>query len=152
MSVAVPTRRRAGLPARSRPAVETPPPAAAPRRRVRPRTSRLRAGGVAWLVVVAALLGGIVTVQVAALRANIELGRLNDQAAQLRTENQNAAAEIAVLENGARIERFARKRGMTLVVPAAGDVLTLAAPHRRAAARHHAASGPPPSRGRRPPR
>jgi cell division protein FtsL len=103
-------------------------------------------------VVVAALLGGIVTVQVAALRANIELGRLNDQAAQLRTENQNAAAEIAVLENGARIERFARKRGMTLVVPAAGDVLTLAAPHRRAAARHHAASGPPPSRGRRPPR
>lgn len=150
MSVAAPARRRTGSPAPTRPKAEPQAPAAAPRRRTRPRTTRLRAGGVAWLVVVAALLGGIVAVQVTALRSNIELGRLNGQAAQLRTENQNTAAEIAVLENGARIERFARRHGMTLVVPTASDLLSLGTAHHRAAVTHRTRPQTHPA-GRRPP-
>jgi cell division protein FtsL len=153
MSVAVPARRRAGSPARSRPAVERPATAAPPRRRSRPRTTRLRAGGVVWLVVVAALLGGIVAVQVEALRANIELGRLDDQAAQLRTSNQNAAADIAYLQNSARIDSFARRAGMVRVVPSAADVLTLGTPRHAAwPARHTGPVIQPRSSGRRAPR
>lgn len=153
MSVAAPARRRAGSPARSRPAVERPATAAAPRRRPRPRTTRLRAGGVVWLLVVAALLGGIVAVQVEALRANIELGRLNDQAAQLRTDNQNTAANIAYLQNSARIDSFARRAGMVRMVPSAADILTLGAPRHTAwPARHTGFAIEPRSSGRRPPR
>ncbi len=153
MSVAAPARRRAGSPARSRPAVERPAAAAPPRRRSRPRPTRLRAGGVVWLLVVAALLGGIVAVQVEALRANIELGRLNDQAAQLRTNNQNTVANIAYLQNSARIDSFARRAGMVRVVPSAADMLTLGTPRHAAwPGRHTGFATEPRSSGRRSPR
>lgn len=137
----------AAAPARARP---QPGPAARqaageiarPARAARPRARRLRAGGVIWIALVAVLFGGIVAVQVTALRANIELGRLNARAGQVRSHNQLLLAELATLENPYRISALARRMGMIRTVPDAADILTLA-PSSGARTAHRPALRPP---------
>jgi hypothetical protein len=53
------------------------------------------AGGVVWIVAVAVLLAGIVAVNVAVLRLNLNLDGVNRQRAQLKADNAALAAKLA---------------------------------------------------------
>jgi cell division protein FtsL len=104
MAVAVPARphRAKSRPTpRARPARRTPA-RAAPRRRV--------AGGVVWIALVALLLVGIVALNVAALRLNLETQRLDERKERLLGENAAAASELSALAAADRIEAAARER------------------------------------------
>jgi cell division protein FtsL len=93
-----------------------PTPAAPPRPRARANARPRLAGGVAWIVLVAALLAGIVALNVAALRLNLEVQRLNEEKKQLATENAGSASELSTLAASARIEAMARRK-LGLVAP-----------------------------------
>jgi cell division protein FtsL len=71
---------------------------------VRPRV----AGGVLWIVLVAVLLSGIVAVNVAALRLNLESQRLEERKERLIAQNVEAASELSALASAARVEATAR--------------------------------------------
>jgi cell division protein FtsL len=68
-------------------------------------------------VLVAVLLVGIVAVNVAALRLNLETQRLEEQKEELLGENAAAASELSALAAADRIEAAARER-LGLVAPA----------------------------------
>ena len=85
----------------------TAPAPRAPRAPPRARRRGL-AGGVVWILLVAALLAGIVAVNVAALRLNLESQRLEEQREQLRDDNASAASELSSLASAARVEAAAR--------------------------------------------
>lgn len=82
-----------------------------PRRRQRtaPRARRFH-GGVVWIVVVAALLAGVVAVNVAVLRLNVELDQLGIERAQLKADNARLRARLSSASAGMRIETEARAR------------------------------------------
>jgi cell division protein FtsL len=100
-------------PARAPVRPHQPPPTAPPRERRRSapaRQSRPRvAGGVVWIALVALLLAGIVAVNVAALRLNLESQRLEERKQDLLAENATAASELSSLTSAARIEEVARR-------------------------------------------
>ena len=96
--------KRAARPA-ARP---TPRPAATPNTRTRPASRPRVAGGVLWIVLVAALLAGIVALNVAALRLNLEVQRLNEKKDELTARNAAAASELSSLSTSARVEAIAR--------------------------------------------
>lgn len=113
-------------------AVAAPAPARAPRRRAapgaaapRPAAQRRRrrapgirlTGGILWISAFALLAAGIVAVNVAALRVNMSLGRLDKQELQLRAENAALASQVSSASSAERIETAARKLGL---VPAPG--------------------------------
>ncbi len=98
----------APAPARPRRAAPKPRPSAparrAPDRRTR-RAARPRiAGGVVWILLVAVLLAGIVAVNVAALRLNLESQRLEEQRDKLAAANAQTASELSSLAAAARVE------------------------------------------------
>jgi Tfp pilus assembly protein PilN len=102
----------------------------APGRRERARRERLRrrilAGGVAWIVVVAVLLAGVVAVNVADLRLNLRLDGLDRQRAQLRADNAGLSSQIASARNTGRIVVQAQQRaGLVPADPATTRYLTL---------------------------
>ena len=73
----------------------------APRRRV--------AGGVVWIGVVAVLLAGVVALNVAVLRLNVQLDELGQERTQLRADN----AELQLgdrVQGRVRAHRDARER------------------------------------------
>ena len=111
MSVAVSAR----APARSRATSEQAAPRAVPRRRVRPR--RMTAGGAVWVVVLAALLGGIVALNVAALRDSIDVNRLQAHAQQLQDENRLLRNQVTNLSSPTSIGVAAQKLGMVPADP-----------------------------------
>jgi cell division protein FtsL len=94
------------------------PPHVTPRSRIRPRrrSTPLVAGGVAWIVLVAALLAGIVALNVAALRLNLEAQRLEDRKQELRAQNAAVASELSSLATAGRIEAAATEK-LGLVAP-----------------------------------
>ena len=94
-----------------------PGPAAAPRPRARPIARPRLAGGVVWIILVAALLAGIVALNVAALRLNLEVQRLNEEKEDLAIENASGASELSSLAASARIEAMAHRK-LGLVAPA----------------------------------
>ena len=81
--------------------------------------------GVLWVLVIAALLGGMVAVNVAALRNSIEAGRLSGQVAGLRAENQSLQSHVAEQSGIGRISSLARQLGMVPSQPLKGDFLRL---------------------------
>jgi hypothetical protein len=89
--------RRAAAPAPARPARQ---PARRPRPVARPRV----AGGVVWIVLIAALLAGIVALNVAALRLNLETQRLDQRKDELLTDTAAAASELSSLGAATRVE------------------------------------------------
>ncbi|HEY1370587.1 MAG TPA: hypothetical protein VGF23_25885 [Gaiellaceae bacterium] len=91
---------------------------AAPVRKPRAAPRRGVAGGVIWIVCVAALLAGVVALNVAVLRLNMGVDRLDRQKTQLRFENQALASELSSAAAAARIENRARAAGL---VPAGPD-------------------------------
>lgn len=108
----------AAAPARARPQRAAPAPAPrtrprpqrAPARRPRPVARPRVAGGVVWIVLVAALLAGIVAVNVAALRLNLQSQRLEERRQELVADNVALASELSGLGAASRVESAARGR------------------------------------------
>jgi cell division protein FtsL len=96
---------------RRRPAEQPRPrakPSPAPRRRAatRPRL----AGSVAWILLVAGLLAGIVALNVGVLRLNMEAERLEEQRNDLVAHRDAMSAELSRSAAAARIESIALNR------------------------------------------
>ena len=110
---------------RSQPARRPARPRSAPRARARP----LVAGGVLWIVVVAALLAGIVALNVAVLRLNVQVEQLEGQRDKLASKRNALQTEISTAAAGGRIETAAVER-LGLVAPESTTYLELKRPRR----------------------
>jgi cell division protein FtsL len=92
----------------------------------RPVRSRGVAGGVVWIVFVAALLGGVVALNVAVLRLNVQLDGLAREKQELRAGNNDLASRLAGLEASGRIESLARSQlGLVPAEPGQTTYITL---------------------------
>jgi cell division protein FtsL len=80
----------------------------------RERARRPMAGGVLWIVVLAAFLAGIVAVNVVVLQLNVRLDDLTRQRAELRADNAKLRAQLSSAAANARIARDAHD-GLGLV-------------------------------------
>ena len=100
-------------------------PRTAPRARARP----LVAGGVLWIVVVAALLAGIVALNVAVLRLNVQVEQLDAQRDKLASKRDALQTEISTAAAGGRVETAAVER-LGLVAPESTTYLELKRPRR----------------------
>jgi cell division protein FtsL len=69
---------------------------------------RLLAGGVFWIVLFGALLAGVVAVNVAVLRLNLELDGVSRERTELKADLANVRAGISSAAATARIEKAAR--------------------------------------------
>jgi cell division protein FtsL len=69
---------------------------------------RLLAGGVFWIVLFGALLAGVVAVNVAVLRLNLELDGVSRERTELKADLATLRAGISTAAATARIERAAR--------------------------------------------
>jgi hypothetical protein len=95
----------AAAPATARPRrAAAPAPARRSARRPRPVARPRVAGGVVWIVLIAALLAGIVALNVAALRLNLETQRLDQRKDELLTDTAAAASELSSLGSATRVE------------------------------------------------
>jgi cell division protein FtsL len=86
--------------------------ARAPRTRSRAAaTTRRRSwalgGGVVWIVVLAVLLAGVVAINVAVLRLNLQLDEAGRERTELRTDIAQLRSEISSAAATSRIERLA---------------------------------------------
>jgi hypothetical protein len=92
---------------------------ARPRRRSQSRgvPKHRLAGGVAWIALVAALLSGIVALNVAVLRLNLQLDDLGSKQTQLRTENAELRAQAAIGAVPETIRTDAYEQGYRAVDP-----------------------------------
>jgi hypothetical protein len=102
----------APLPARRR-----RPPAAKPAQGARraPQTrasSRRLTGGIVWISAFAMLLTGVVALNVAVLRTNMTVSKLDKQELLLRAENQALASQVSSAASARRIEATARRLGL----------------------------------------
>jgi cell division protein FtsL len=95
------------LPAPARPR-SRPKPKQRARRKVEPR--RRVAGGVVWIGLVAALLAGVVALNVAVLRLNVRLDDTQRERNQLRADNAQLNTEIAAKAASGRIVGLASGR------------------------------------------
>jgi cell division protein FtsL len=76
------------------------------RARTRPKP-RLLGGGVLWIVLFAALLAGVVAVNVAVLRLNVELDGTGRERSQLKADVAALRAELSSTAATSRIEKVA---------------------------------------------
>lgn len=74
------------------------------------RSLRVRASLV-WMVVFAALLVGVVAVNVAVLRAHVSVNDLDQKITQLHLENATLTSEYSTATSPPRVEDAARKAG-----------------------------------------
>jgi cell division protein FtsL len=88
----------------------------------RPARSKGVAGGVVWIVFLTALLAGVVALNVAVLRLNVELDDLAREKQELRAGNNELASRLAGLEASGRVQALARKQ--LGLVPAEPDQTT----------------------------
>lgn len=88
----------------------------------RPARSKGVAGGIVWIAFVTALLAGVVALNVAVLRLNVELDGLAREKQELRAGNNELASRLAGLEASGRIESLARTQ--LGLVPAEPDQTT----------------------------
>ena len=93
-----------------------PRPKPAPKRK--PQARRGVAGGVVWIVVVAVLLAGVVAMNVAVLRLNVQLDKLDTKRAHLRAEKQELASQLSMAAAAPRLQLQAQKRGLVPANPA----------------------------------
>ena len=116
-STAAATVETSVAPARPRPRPQTA-------RRPRPR-SRV-AGGVVWIVLVAVLLAGVVAMNVAVLRLNVQYDELGREKVKLAGENSALSSEVSSAAATARIQGLARtKLGLVAATSAATTYITL---------------------------
>jgi cell division protein FtsL len=106
---------------------ERPQPKPRPAPRVVKRQRRV-AGGIVWIGVVAALLAGVVALNVAVLRLNMKLDHLARERADLRAQNAALSVQLSSQASAPRIQRLAAKRlGYVQATPDQTSYLTL--PH-----------------------
>jgi cell division protein FtsL len=87
-------------------------------RSTRKRRSWVLSGGVLWIVVFAVLLAGVVAINVAVLRLNLQLDDTGRQRTELRNDIAGLRAEISSAAAATRIERLARgELGLVKVQP-----------------------------------
>jgi cell division protein FtsL len=86
------------------------------------------AGGIVWIGVVAVLLAGVVALNVAVLRLNMQLDRLGREQADLRAKNAALSVQLSSQASAPRIQRLAAKRlGYAQATPDQTSYVTL--PH-----------------------
>jgi len=112
-----------------------PRPAAKAKARPKPRPRAARRagllGGVVWIVVLAALLAGVVALNVAVLQLNQRLERANERVAELKAANLALSGELSSAGSAPQVASIAHNR--LGLVPAAPDQTTyidLGAAHR----------------------
>ena len=88
------------------------------------------AGGLAWIVVSAVLLTGVVALNVVVLRLNLQLDRAGRERANLRAENQLLASQLSSAGASARIQSLAKARGLVTADPSATTYVDLGRPGR----------------------
>lgn len=120
--VAEPTPRRRTRPQQQRPAAPV-------RSRRRNARRRVRAP-ILWMSLFAALLAGVVAINVAVLRAHVAVTQLDGQRARLQAQNQLLASDLSAATSAPRIETAARRLGLVQAPAASLSYLDLAA-HRR---------------------
>lgn len=103
------TARVATRPA-TRPAARPQPARATPRRRKQKAVQRSVRGGVVWIVALATLLTGVVAVNVAVLRQNMQLESYSTERSHLRDQNLELSSKLSQTSSPSNIERLAQKR------------------------------------------
>jgi cell division protein FtsL len=103
---AVARQPRAHAEAEAAQAVEAQP---RPRPRRRPERRPRVASGVIWIAVIGVLLVGVVFMNVAVLRLNIQLDQLGRDRTRLRADNAQLASQLSSAQAAARIQALARK-------------------------------------------
>lgn len=89
--------------------VEAPVLTARPRaRRASAAPRRRTAGGVVWIAVLAVLLVGVVALNVAVLRLNMQIEQLGNERLELEAENALLASKISAALAPPRVEQKAR--------------------------------------------
>jgi cell division protein FtsL len=107
---------------------ERPAPQPRPAPRAVKRRPRRVAGGVVWIGVVAALLAGVVALNVAVLRLNMKLDHLAQERSDLRAENAALSVQLSSQASAPRIQQLAAKRlGFVQATPDQTTYVTL--PH-----------------------
>src|SRR5690242_15439607 len=86
-----------------------PRPRAVPRTRPRPRTQRRVRSGIVWIVAFGVLLAGVVALNVAVLRVNMQVSRLDKTQLELQAQNQALASQVSSAASAQRIEQAAHK-------------------------------------------
>ena len=82
------------------------------------RKQRRVAGGVVWIGLVAALLAGVVAMNVAVLRLNMKLDQLGRQRADLRAQNAELSVQLSSAASAPRIQGIAARRlGLAQATP-----------------------------------
>ena len=89
----------------------------APRRARKTAARRPVAGGVLWIVVLAALLAGIVAVNVLVLQLNVSLDGLARERTELRADNAKLRAQLSSAAANARIARDSQRRARAAAPP-----------------------------------
>lgn len=94
-------------------------PARAPRARAAAhKPSWALGGGVFWILLLAALLAGVVAVNVAVLRLNLQLDEAGRERTELKTDIARLRSEISSAAATTRIERLAEgELGLVEVQP-----------------------------------
>jgi hypothetical protein len=78
-----------------------------------------------WVLLLATLFGGIVALNVGALRSSIAASRIDGEAAALRSQNADIESNIASRSGYGRISELARQEGMVQVQPSRRNYLRL---------------------------
>ena len=91
-------------------AARTGPAPTKPVRRARRPARRRVASGVVWIVVVAVLLGGVVTMNVAVLRLNLRMDGLNRERVRVKADIATYSSQLSSSAATARIETMAHQR------------------------------------------
>jgi cell division protein FtsL len=79
-------------------------------------------GGIFWIVLFAALLAGVVAVNVTVLRLNVQLDQAGREQSQLKADIATLRSQLSSVSASARIETRARKD--LGLVPADPDTIT----------------------------
>jgi cell division protein FtsL len=91
-----------------------PAPFAPPRPRPRQVTARVAerrlAGGVLWIALLGVLLVGVVALNVAVLRLNMQLDQLSERRLELEAENAMLTSKVSAAMAPSRTERLARTK------------------------------------------
>jgi cell division protein FtsL len=70
---------------------------------------RLLSGGVVWIVFFAVLLSGVVAVNVAVLRLNLERDKVSGERTQLQADISRLRSQLSTTEASTRVEAKAQK-------------------------------------------
>jgi cell division protein FtsL len=85
-------------------------PSQKPNAKSRPKRRARARGGIVWIAISGVLLAGVVFVNVAVLRLNLELDRAGQQRAKLRAENAALQSELSSQLASPRIAALAQRK------------------------------------------